>query len=81
MIYVIIKVDGVFTITILYSRRYVMRNFINNFNATIEESSRWVDEFCNSLSGDTYDRMDTYGLDYEDASDINIGVLWSERLA
>ena len=58
-----------------------MRNFINNFNATIEESSRWVDEFCNSLSGDTYDRMDTYGLDYEDVSDMNIGILWSERLA
>lgn len=80
MIYVIIKV-GVFYILYFYLRRYVMRNFINNFNATIEESSRWVDEFCNSLSGDTYDRMDTYGLDYEDVSDMNIGILWSERLA
>ena len=58
-----------------------MKNLINDIYATVNESSRWVDEFCNSLSGDTYDRMDTYGLDYEDASDMNIDVLWSERLA
>lgn len=58
-----------------------MKKLFNDIYATVNESSRWVDELCNSLSGDTYDRMDTYGMDYEDASDINIGVLWSERLA
>lgn len=59
----------------------IMKKLINDIYATINESSRWVDDFCDSLSGDIYDRMDTYGMDYEDASDINIGILWSERLA
>lgn len=62
-----------------------MRNLINNIYATVDESSRWADDFCQTIpywneGSDNLDRMDTYGIDYEDA-DINIGILWSERLA
>ena len=62
-----------------------MRSLINDLYATINESSRWVDDFCQTVSYwnekfDGLDRMDTYGLDSEDA-DMDIGVLWAERLA
>ena len=62
-----------------------MRSLINDLYATINESSRWVDDFCQTVPywnerSDRMDRMDTYGLDYEDA-DTDIGVLLVERLA
>lgn len=62
-----------------------MRSLINDLYATINESSRWVDDFCQTVPYwnerfDGLDLMDTYGLDSEDA-DMDIGVLWAERLA
>lgn len=62
-----------------------MRSLINDLYATINESSIWVDDFCQTIPYwnerfDRMDRMDTYGLDYEDA-DTDIGVLLVERLA
>lgn len=64
---------------------YIMNKLFSDIYVTIGKSYHWVDDFCQTIpywneGSDNLDRMDTYGIDYEDA-DINIGILWSERLA
>ena len=78
------KVVGVSHILFIF-KEAIMRSLINDLYVTINQSSRWVDEFCQTVPYwnerfDGLDRMDTYGLDSEDA-DMDIGVLWAERLA